>query len=96
MHQRACLFALSPSRVIPRLTVGAPATYNILSLSAIQELNPLPFLGIVANCVAWLLYGTLIKDPYVYFSNILGLPLGCFYVLTTLKFATGVSGGCLL
>jgi len=34
-----------------------------------------------------LLYGTLTKDPYVYFSNILGLPLGFFYVLTSMKFA---------
>jgi solute carrier family 50 protein (sugar transporter) len=52
-----------------------------------QELNPLPFLGIVANCTAWLLYGTLTRDPYVYFSNFLGLPLGFFYVFTTIKFA---------
>jgi hypothetical protein len=41
----------------------------------------------VANCTAWLLYGTLTKDPYVYFSNFLGLPLGFFYVFTTVKFA---------
>jgi hypothetical protein len=53
-----------------------------------QELNPLPFLGIVFNCTAWLLYGTLTKDPYVYFSNILGLPLGIFYVFTSVKFAS--------
>jgi hypothetical protein len=52
-----------------------------------QELNPLPFVGIFANCTAWLLYGTLTKDPYVYFSNILGLPLGFFFIFTSLKFA---------
>lgn len=58
-----------------------------------QELNPLPFVGIFANCTAWLLYGTLTKDPYVYFSNILGLPLGVFYVFTTMKYACEKVGG---
>jgi len=52
-----------------------------------QDLNPLPFVGTFANCTAWLLYGTLTKDPYVYFSNILGLPLGFFFIFTSLKFA---------
>jgi hypothetical protein len=47
----------------------------------------MPFVGIFANCTAWLLYGTLTKDPYVYFSNILGLPLGLWMMLTSQKFA---------
>jgi solute carrier family 50 protein (sugar transporter) len=54
---------------------------------SLQELNPLPFIGIFANCTAWLLYGTLTKDPYVYFSNILGLPLGFWMIFTSFKWA---------
>lgn len=52
-----------------------------------QDLNPLPFVGMCANCTAWLLYGTLTHDFYVYFSNILGLLLAYFYIFTSLKFA---------
>lgn len=52
----------------------------------LQDLNPLPFVGMCANCTAWLLYGTLTHDFYVYFSNILGLLLAYFYIFTTLKF----------
>lgn len=54
----------------------------------------MPFVGIFANCTAWLLYGTLTKDPYVYFSNILGLPIGIFFVFTALKFAPEKVSAC--
>lgn len=67
----------------------------------VQDLNPLPFVGMCANCTAWLLYGTLTHDFYVYFSNILGLMLAYFYIFTSLKFAPEkvcgavvLAGGC--
>ena len=47
-----------------------------------------------ANCTAWLFYGTLTKDPYVYFSNILGLMLGFFFIFTSYKFAPEKVGAC--
>ena len=63
------------------------ATAPLPAVPPTQELNPLPFLGMIANTAAWLFYGTLIQDPYVYFSNILGLVFGAFFTLTCYKFA---------
>lgn len=75
--------------VIALLMFGSPlkAVFEVNRTKELGEMNPLPYVAMVANCVAWLLYGTLTHDFYVYASNIFGLLLGFFYIFTTYKFA---------
>ncbi|KAI8476873.1 MAG: sugar efflux transporter for intercellular exchange-domain-containing protein [Monoraphidium minutum] len=53
----------------------------------IGETNALPFAAMGANCLAWLFYGFLIKDWFVYVPNQVGLVLGWFYMLNCFKFS---------
>lgn len=46
-----------------------------------QSLNPLPMVAMWANCVAWLVYAFLTKDPYVLCPNWAGLLLGTFMTM---------------
>lgn len=50
--------------------------------------NPLPYPMIVGNCLAWLLYSFLIKDYWVFFSNIGGIGLGLYYTLLVFGIAS--------
>ena len=52
-----------------------------------QELNPIPFPVVVANCVAWVGYAIVNKDPYVFLANDPGLLLGLFYTLSAYGYA---------
>lgn len=48
------------------------------------ELNPLPFSITVLNCVGWTIYGVVIGDQFVFWSNILGICIGMFYVINSM------------
>ncbi|TPX34029.1 hypothetical protein SmJEL517_g03171 [Synchytrium microbalum] len=50
--------------------------------------NPLPYATNLANCLAWSLYGLLIKDYFVYAPNLTGTFLCLYYVMATYGFAT--------
>ena len=52
-----------------------------------QDLNPIPFPIVVANCVAWVGYSIVTKDPYVFLANDPGVLLGLFYTLSAYGFA---------
>ncbi len=52
-----------------------------------QDLNPIPFPVVVANCVAWVGYSIVNKDPYVFMANDPGLLLGLFYTLSAYGYA---------
>eukprot|EP00879_Flechtneria_rotunda_P025880 GHRR01027535.1.p1 GENE.GHRR01027535.1~~GHRR01027535.1.p1 ORF type:complete len:294 (+),score=79.35 GHRR01027535.1:308-1189(+) len=41
----------------------------------------------IANSGSWILYGSLLRDYYVYCSNIAGILLGVYFALTCYKFA---------
>mmetsp|Transcript_11382 Transcript_11382/g.19961 ORF Transcript_11382/g.19961 Transcript_11382/m.19961 type:complete len:252 (-) Transcript_11382:689-1444(-) len=47
------------------------------------DLNPMPFVVTVANCIAWLLYGLLKQDPFVTSPNAPGVVVGLFCMLST-------------
>lgn len=53
----------------------------------LQDLNPIPFPVVVANCVAWVAYAIVCKDPYVFLANDPGLLLGLFYTLSAYGYA---------
>lgn len=52
-----------------------------------QELNPIPFPVVVANCMAWVAYAIVSKDPYVFLANDPGLLLGLFYTFSAYGYA---------
>jgi solute carrier family 50 protein (sugar transporter) len=56
-------------------------------LVPLQELNVLPFIAMAANCFAWIIYGYIGMDWYIYFGNLPGVMFGMFYVLTCYKFS---------
>jgi len=52
------------------------------------DYNPLPTPIVFGNCLGWLSYALLSKDPYVTAANVPGLLLGFWYVLTCLPLAS--------
>lgn len=59
-----------------------PAVLDARAAGALGDLNPVPWAMILANCVAWLHYGFLQGNPYIFWSNALGSLLGLFYTMT--------------
>jgi solute carrier family 50 protein (sugar transporter) len=47
-----------------------------------QDLNPLPFPAIVANCAGWVAYSYITQDVLVLWPNVAGFLLGMFYTLS--------------
>ena len=56
-------------------------------ISCLQDLNPIPFPIVIANCVAWVAYAVVNKDPYVFLANDPGILLGLFYTLSAYGYA---------
>lgn len=50
-------------------------------------MNPIPYTAMAANGLGWITYGIVIHDFFVYGSNVSGLLLGLFYVMTCYKYA---------
>lgn len=57
-----------------------------------QDLNPLPFTTMTANCVGWVAYAYVTQDVLVYWPNVLGFLLGMFYTISCYGLA-GAAGG---
>jgi len=51
------------------------------------DFNPLPMPIIFGNCLGWLTYSYLKKDPFVFAANAPGLLLGIWYTMTMLRLA---------
>ena len=64
----------------PALTPALP-TLPMLNPCA-QDLNPLPFPAIVANCAGWVAYGYVTQDVLVLWPNVAGFLIGMFYTLS--------------
>ena len=54
----------------------------------IGQLNPLPLVAIIANCIGWLIYGAMNADPYVMAANYPGLLMGIYMVMVTYALAS--------
>jgi len=74
----ACLMFASPMQAV----LKAKRT------GIIGQLNPLPLVAIIANCVGWLIYGAMNSDPYVMAANYPGLLMGIFMVMVTYALAS--------
>ena len=55
---------------------------------AVQELNPIPYTGILGLTSGQVVYGSLIKNWFVFFANAPGLLIGLWLILSTLPHAT--------
>lgn len=53
----------------------------------LQSLNPLPYVAMWANCVAWLVYAFLTHDPYVLASNVPGVLIASYMTISCYGFA---------
>eukprot|EP00242_Pyramimonas_sp_CCMP2087_P014741 CAMPEP_0198203894 /NCGR_PEP_ID=MMETSP1445-20131203/7228_1 /TAXON_ID=36898 /ORGANISM="Pyramimonas sp., Strain CCMP2087" /LENGTH=280 /DNA_ID=CAMNT_0043875479 /DNA_START=102 /DNA_END=944 /DNA_ORIENTATION=+ len=51
------------------------------------KLNPLPYPIIFVNCINWLLYAFVTRDPFLFFANAPGLMMGLFFTISSLPLA---------
>lgn len=59
----------------------------------LQDLNPLPFPTLTANCVGWVAYSYVARDALVLWPNMCGVLLGLFYFLSCYGLAGGWNNG---
>lgn len=64
-----------------------PTALAVAKRGYLGEVNALPFAMMVANCAAWMFYGAVIVDYFVYVANIPGLVGGLFYTLVCFRFS---------
>lgn len=48
----------------------------------IGSVNPLPFFVTFFNCFGWMLYGTMMRDYFIFWANLPGMVLSTYYCLT--------------
>jgi solute carrier family 50 protein (sugar transporter) len=58
---------------------------NARSSKDLGTLNPVPFAVIIFNCIGWMTYGIMIRDYFVFWSNLPGLCFGTFFSLSSLQ-----------
>jgi solute carrier family 50 protein (sugar transporter) len=70
----------SVGAVIALCMFGAPmpAVLEVRRRRFLGDTNALPFAAMAANCLAWIFYGFLIRDWFVYAPNYVGLMFGWF------------------
>lgn len=49
--------------------------------ASLGAVNPWPMVGIVLNCLGWLVYACELRDAYVFSANFAGFLLGIWYVM---------------
>lgn len=64
-----------------------PTCLRVAKRGYLGDVNALPFVMMLANCAAWMFYGALITDFFVYAANIPGVLGGLFYTLTCFRFS---------
>lgn len=65
-----------------------PAVLRARRERSLGDLNPIPFIMITLNCLAWVVYSWIIRDAYVFAANEVGLLCGVFYTLQSYRYAT--------
>ena len=66
---------------------GLPAVLARRREGRLLDFNPLPMPLIFGNCLGWLTYSFLKRDPFVAAANVPGLILGACYVMATVRLA---------
>ena len=63
---------------------GSPSTSTSTSTSS-SSFNPLPYPLMFLNCLAWLQYGLLIRDYWVFSANIVGIAVSLWYTVGCIR-----------
>lgn len=48
-------------------------------------LNPIPSVCVLANCIGWFIYGLLKRDYFIFFSNVPGILIALFSIVTAMS-----------
>ena len=60
------------------------AVLQVRKTKTLGVLNPIPFGVTIFNCIAWLIYGCMKRDLFLFFANASGLIFGFFYCLSVI------------
>lgn len=60
------------------------AVLHVRKTKTLGVLNPIPFGVTVFNCIAWLIYGCMKRDYFLFFANGSGLIFGFYYCLSVI------------
>ncbi|KAJ3039116.1 hypothetical protein HDV00_012607 [Rhizophlyctis rosea] len=63
------------------------AVRRVMKEQTLGPVNPFPFVLMATNSMAWVLYGLLIGDYFVYTTNLLSALIGTYNALQTLSYA---------
>ena len=90
------------STVCPALGVASATLLFVSPLRAvlaarakgeINQLNPLPYPVLLANCVSWTVYSVMKVDTFLFLAQVAGIILSTFYTLTALRLLGNASAG---
>ncbi|KAI8919604.1 sugar efflux transporter for intercellular exchange-domain-containing protein [Entophlyctis helioformis] len=62
--------------------------YTVVQSGSASQVNTSPYAWLVANAIAWSMYGAFLGDPFVFAPNIAGFHLGLWYTFSTFPTAT--------
>eukprot|EP01025_Chloroclados_australasicus_P027693 TRINITY_DN2741_c0_g2_i1.p1 TRINITY_DN2741_c0_g2~~TRINITY_DN2741_c0_g2_i1.p1 ORF type:complete len:273 (-),score=-2.63 TRINITY_DN2741_c0_g2_i1:2345-3163(-) len=65
-----------------------PAVIRVRQSERLGQLNPLPYPVIACNAISWLIYATVIRDPYIFAANMFGVMLSIVYTISTVAYAS--------
>lgn len=64
--------------------VSIPVVLEARNKQNLGDINPLPYVAGLANCISWTVYSALIQDYYVFMANFPGVILCAFYSVTSM------------
>jgi solute carrier family 50 protein (sugar transporter) len=59
-----------------------PAIAKINKSHSLGVFNPIPFALQISSAMAWILYGFLLKNYFLFFPNLVGMLLGIYYTFS--------------
>jgi solute carrier family 50 (sugar transporter) len=60
------------------------AVLDVRKSKQLGDFNPIPFAFTVLNCTGWIIYGLMLNDQFIFWSNVPGLVTGLWYCLNTM------------
>mmetsp|Transcript_4894 Transcript_4894/g.11676 ORF Transcript_4894/g.11676 Transcript_4894/m.11676 type:complete len:271 (-) Transcript_4894:128-940(-) len=78
----------APLAAIVVFMAPMPTIQQIERERTVGNLPLLPYSSMIANCVLWFVYGLLLKQSKVWFTNGVGLFFGLYYFLRFIKYTT--------
>ena len=69
-----------------------PAVLAARASGSLGDLNPVPFVSIFGNCMAWLGYSMTTQDNFLFGANLPGLLMGLFYSISAIRLVDAATG----